>query len=233
MSAPAINLVTALPAEAKPIASKFGLERLQADRRFALYRRDRIALVVSGPGKIDAASATAYLGALGGCKNDAIWINVGVAGHAQRKVGEILLAHKITDAGSGHSWHPALAGGVDEPCQSDSLVTLDRPDLSYECDGMFDMEASGFYPTACRFSAMESVQVLKIISDNRDDTAFGLSAKRVRRLMVAALDTLEALLEQLAKSAESLGGYSSVAPRSSAINALSTAPHKSQPLVIK
>jgi hypothetical protein len=77
------------------------------------------------------------------------------------------------------------------------VVTLDRPDLSYERDGMLDMEASGFYATACRFSDPERVQVLKVISDNRGESANGLSARQVRRLMEGALDTLEALIATL------------------------------------
>jgi hypothetical protein len=76
-------------------------------------------------------------------------------------------------------------------------VTLDRPDLAYERDGMVDMEASGFYPTARRFSAAGLAQVLKIISDNRRDNARGLSATRVRHLMGETLDTLETLIALL------------------------------------
>jgi nucleoside phosphorylase len=190
-----INLVVALPAEAKPISSRFGLERVQPDLVFPLYRRERVTLVVAGPGKANAAAATAFLYAVGGCPLDAVWVNPGIAGHAEGQIGEILLAHEITDAGSDLSWHPSLA--ADSPCPSENLVTLDRPDLVYEHDGMVDMEASGFYPTARRFSADGLVQVLKTISDNRQDTARGLTARRVRHLMGETLDTLEALIALL------------------------------------
>lgn len=203
MSASSINLVTALPAEAKPIASRFGLERVSADRGFPVYRHQHTTLIVSAPGKINSAAATAYLGAVGGCAKDAIWVNIGVAGHAERQVGEVLLAHSITDAGSGRCWHPAQR--MDGHCPSDSLVTLDRPDLSYGRNAMVDMEAAGFYPTACRFSPVELVQTLKVVSDNRSETARGLSAKQVRRLLEGSLDTLETLIEHLVESARGLG----------------------------
>jgi nucleoside phosphorylase len=197
-----INLVVALPAEAKPIASRFGLQRVPADRRFPLYRNRQLTLIVSAPGKINAAAATAYLAGLSGCLKDAIWVNIGVAGHAERQVGEVRLAHRVTDAGSGRCWRPARA--LEGSCPSDSLVTLDRPDLHYRRDTMIDMEASGFYPTACRFSPVELVQILKVISDNRGETARGLSAKKVRRLMDGTLDTLETLIARLEERARRL-----------------------------
>ncbi len=190
-----INLVTALPAEARPIISRFDLGRVQPDLGFPLYRRGRISLVVTGPGKLAAAAGTAFLGALTDCSQAAIQVNFGVAGHAERQVGEILLASSITDVGSGRVWHPVLP--QDRPCPADDLLTLDRPDLRYRHQGMVEMEASGFFPTACRYSSAELVQVLKVVSDNRETTARGLSAKQVSLLMGGALETLESLLASL------------------------------------
>jgi len=190
-----INLVVALPAEAKPIISRFRLERVQPDFGFPCYRRGPVTLVVTGPGKIEAAAGTACLGALGGCLQTSIWINLGIAGHAERPIGEILLASLIRDAGSGWVWHPILP--PHRPCSTDHLLTLDRADSDYRYQGMFDMEASGFFPTACRYSRIGLVQVLKVISDNRSVTARGLSGKQVRLLMSEALATLEVLLSSL------------------------------------
>ena len=190
-----INLVTALPAEAKPIISRFTLERVQPDLGFPLYRRGPITLVVTGPGKLAAAAGTACLGTLAGRSLAAIQVNFGVAGHAKRQVGEILLASSITDADSGHVWQSTLP--KDRPCSADDLLTLDRPDLRYRHQGMVDMEASGFFPTACRYSSAELVQVLKVVSDNHKTTAWGLSAKQVSLLMGEALETLELLLASL------------------------------------
>jgi len=64
------------------------------------------------------------------------------------------------------------------------------------------MEASGFFSTACRYADAELVQVLKVVSDNRETTARGLSAKQVRLLIGGALATLEALLASLEALAE-------------------------------
>ncbi|MCG6862374.1 MAG: hypothetical protein LJE70_14025 [Chromatiaceae bacterium] len=190
-----INLLVALPAEAKPIASRLDLERVQPDLGFPLFRRGQISLIVTGPGKINAAAGAAFLGALERCPREAVWVNLGVAGHAGRRIGDVLLASSITDEGSGRVWYPIL--GQDRPCRADDLLTLDRPDLIYQREGMVDMEASGFFATACRWSSAELVQVLKVVSDNSRSTAKGLTAKLARSLIGDALETLETLLAGL------------------------------------
>jgi adenosylhomocysteine nucleosidase len=200
MCACPVNLVSALSAEARPIAARFGLHRVQPDLAFPIYRGGHLALVVSGVGKVNAAAATALLGALGDPSNDAVWINLGIAGHAERRVGEVLLARSIRDGGTGRVWHPSLPEMP--PFPSDGLLTLDRPDLDYDQEGMVDMEASGFFPTASRYSDAGLVQVAKVISDNRCDTAEGIGAKQVRSLMAGILQTLEALLPTLQARAE-------------------------------
>ena len=203
MCARPIHLITALPAEAKPIAARFRLKRAQPDQGYPIYRRGPVALAVTGPGKVDSAAATAMLGALGGQGTRAIWVNLGIAGHAERSVGEVLLASSVRDGGSGRLWRPILPRATS--CPSDALLTLDRPDLVYEHEGMVDMEASGFFPVACRFSDHALVQVLKVISDNRERTAHGLGAKQVRLLMGEILDPLEALLADLQACADLCG----------------------------
>ena len=203
-----INLLVALPAEAKPITSRLELERVQPDLEFRLYRRGDVTLVITGPGKVNAAAGTAFLGTLEDRRRNALWVNLGIAGHAERGIGDVLLASSIRDLGSGEVWHPILP--EDAPCPAERLVTLDRPDPDYDHEGMVDMEASGFFPTACRYCGIERVQVLKVISDNRSNPARGLGAKQVRRLIGEMIGTLETLLARLQLPGEapgkSLGG---------------------------
>lgn len=202
MSPAPIHLVVALPAEAKPVVSWLNLKRTQPAQGFPIYGHRHIRLVVAGSGKTNAAAATAFLYAMGGCPRDAVWVNLGIAGHAGREVGTVVLADQISDAGTNWSWYPLLT--MNAPCPTDALVTLDRPDLSYRRQAMLDMEASGFYATARRFSTPELVQVLKVISDNRHETADGLDAVRVRRLVSGSLDTLSRLLRGLGEFARDI-----------------------------
>lgn len=175
---------------------------MQPDRGFPLYRRGRMSLVVSGPGKTNAAAATAYLYAVGGCLANAAWVNVGIAGHAEWEVGQSVLAFRVTDAGSGLSWHPVLA--PPSLCPSDALVTLDRPEPDYGRAELVDMEASGFCATAGRFATGELTQVLKVVSDNRRQPAERVDSKLVRRLIADSLDILDPLLARLGAHAQDL-----------------------------
>ena len=73
---------------------------------FRIYRSESMALVISGVGKSLSAAATGYLcGSSDGWRN-APWINVGVAGHRDVDVGELIVANKIVDQSTAHSWYP-------------------------------------------------------------------------------------------------------------------------------
>ncbi len=195
MSESLVHLVTALPAEAKPIVSWFKLKRDLPEKGFPVYRNQHISLIVSGVGKTNAAAACGFLQALNGHPVNPIWLNVGVAGHADWDIGDAFLVHHIRDTGSGRQWFPPLAFRL--PCPSASLHTLDLPDFSYEQDHALDMEASGFYPSALRFSTAELVHCLKVVSDNAKHPGHGLDAKSVQVLIGSQLDLLDDLLGRL------------------------------------
>jgi len=54
-------IVTALCSEAEPIIEYFRLKKNTASNKFDIFENDRIALVVSGIGKIKSAIATTIL----------------------------------------------------------------------------------------------------------------------------------------------------------------------------
>lgn len=182
--------------------SWFGLKRVQPDRGFPVFRRAHVALVVAGPGKSNAAAATAHLHAVCGFPRDALWINVGVAGHPEFAVGTTRVAHAIHDAATGRSWYPPLA--VTPPWPSAQMVTVDRPDLAYRAGEIAEMEASGFYATACRFSTSELVQVVKIVSDNRDHSADRLKPADLTALVGGELDAMDLFLHRLGRLSNEL-----------------------------
>jgi len=189
-----VNLVVALPAEAKPIVAWLGLHR-RPQKGFALYQREQISLVVSGPGKVAAAAATGWLFAQTGCVETAIWLNLGIAGHRNRPLGQAVLAARILDAGSGKSWD--LPSCSNPPAELETLVTLDRPGTHYHQGGAVEMEAAGFYATARHFSPLDRIHCLKVISDNADNPATEINGRRVRQWVTAHMGTLERLLQRL------------------------------------
>lgn len=201
-----ILIVTAFDAEARPLIDHFRLRR-QADHGFPVYAGGDVWLVVSGPGRINAAAATTHLHARAGFPWDNTWINTGIAGHPELPRGEARLAHKITEKISGKSWYPALVTG--SPWRSAPLLTVDQPDREYASGDLVDMEASAFMETALRFSSGELVHVLKIVSDNRESPAVIPKASQLQAWMaphVAALEDFCRSLERLAMPLETPAG---------------------------
>jgi hypothetical protein len=193
-----IHFVTAFDAEARPLIDHFRLRR-QADHGFPVYAGDDAWLVVSGPGKVNAAAATAHLHGRAGLPWDNTWINVGIAGHAELSQGEPRIAHKVTDGLSGESWYPALI--TTPPWSSASLVTVDRADTTYASNALVDMEATGFMETALRFSSSELVHVLKVVSDNRANPARIPGPSQVKTWFAPHMATLEKFCRSLERLA--------------------------------
>ncbi len=187
----ALRFVVALEPEARPLIERYRLERQAGPGGFKTFRREETALVVSGVGKAAAAAATSFLHLAAGGERDAVWLNVGIAGHGTRAVGEAVLAHKVHDRASGRSWYPPLV--FPAPCSTDLLTTVDRPEREMDAPGAFDMEASGFIATACRFASAELVHCLKVVSDGPSTDLESLTPGAAGRLVEGHLPVVETL----------------------------------------
>ena len=214
---PEIYFAVALPAEARPIIDYYRLRTVPNSGPFRVYESEDIRLIVSGPGKIPAASAVGFLYAFSGGMRNRIWLNVGIAGHRDFQVGTGVLAHKITDQSSGQNWYPPIV--FDPPCETESVLTVDRPVVYGDGSGgdrftpvrlfepvpsrtvpdahcVYEMEAAGFYDTATRFSTAELVQCYKIISDNRGSSV-KISADFVEKLICDHLNIIDTILDRM------------------------------------
>jgi hypothetical protein len=210
-----INIVTAFPGEARPLIACLGLTDKDTRGPCTLYRNENRRLVISGAGKTRAAAATAWLQETGPASGNAAWLNIGIAGHACRPVGEGALAHRITDRTTGQSWYPPQAHGL--TLSTDNLVTVDLAETGYPEVALYDMEATGFYPMACRTSTAELVQCYKVVSDNRDNPVTGVSPRQGEALitdrlvditkLVTALEALSDALDARAIPNERLGMF--------------------------
>lgn len=202
-----LRFVVALAAEARPLIARYRLSRDARVDAFGLFRRDDVALAVSGLGKVAAASATAFLHLATGGVRHAAWLNVGIAGHGSREVGAALLAHKVRDRASGESWYPLQVFSPSLP--TDTVTTVDTVERRYLEAGAYEMEASGFFPTACRFSTAELVQCIKVVSDGPGADPGMLTPKRIESLVEARLDSIVETASRvtgLAQELEVLGG---------------------------
>jgi len=190
-----IRIVTALHAEARPLIDHFGLRARQDKPPYPLFEGDDAVLVVSGTGRVSCAAATGWLGGATASGAAAGWLNVGVCGHVSLAPGTCRVAHRIEDATVGRRWYPPQI--LDNSCESASLRTVERPETGYPCNSLYDMEASGFYPSALRFASAELVQCIKVVSDNAGSDPSRITPGFVEGLVSDVMHHIVPFAEQL------------------------------------
>ena len=195
-----VNYVVALHAEARPLIDHFHLERQLNHNSFRVFENEIYRLIVSGIGKTAAENAVEYLIETHDGSSIPAWLNVGICGHPSQPLGGGFLANKIEEESSGDTWYPSLA--FPHSCQTGKVITVDDVEIEYANDSVYEMEASGFFRTACRYSPLELVQCYKIVSDNREQSPFNLTGSSVSDFIKRKLSKIEEIAEQLSKLAE-------------------------------
>lgn len=192
-----LNLICALKHEASPIVDHFQLVHDGPGRPFVTYRdtNGRLSLTITGAGKQAAAAGTRYAIQRFPADPSDAWLNVGIAGHKALATGTPVLAGSVTDYASGQAWHPRIdfnAGLITLP-----LVTVDQPLTGYPDNAMVDMEAAGFFSSACTIGSMERIHCLKIISDNVLNPARNISKQTVIKLVSENIKTIDVMVSYL------------------------------------
>ena len=98
-----LRFVVALHVEAKPIISLYNLKKYKIRKKnYELYQNLslNIWLVISGVGNINASEATKYLYQGSPLNKKNIWINLGMAGSYNYKLGETFNINADTAAGN-------------------------------------------------------------------------------------------------------------------------------------
>ncbi len=158
--------VAALHCEAKPVIDFFRLKKSHDHHAFDIYQKDNMYCIVSGIGKLNSATATAWIAALHRQSRSIAWINIGTAGSESYAVGSAWSINKITDIESGHRYYPVPL--VNSQLPTEHCQTHNQPDIQYHSQSLSDMEASAFFGTATRFSSAELIHCIKVVSDNSD-----------------------------------------------------------------
>lgn len=194
LSEKSLNFVVALQSEATPLIEHFKLKSIQSGP-FRYFSRDRVRLIISGMGKINAAAATAALLHHQEFLDQAICINLGIAGHQNLACGSCFVAHRISDSSSGSDWYPQLT--FNPHCATSRLRTVEEPSTDYPENSGLDMEASGFYPIATRYIAGELTQVVKVVSDTPDNNLEELNKHKVTQLIANAMPDILGVVDKL------------------------------------
>ena len=159
-----IHIITATNSEAKFFINYLKLKRINSIKEFQIYFNDKFSLTVSGIGKVNSAiSVCSTYHELGRVKNNC-WINIGIAGHSNSFIGELFIINKIIDNSSLKNFYP-YSPNINKINQL-SCTTYEKADTKYN-NSLSDMELSGFFQTANKYSFKELIHSLKVVSDNK------------------------------------------------------------------
>ena len=201
-------IFTALACEAKAFITQFKLKKDLKHHPFTIYSNEQIVLTITGSGKIAMAAAVAYSLALFESIENPVLINAGIAGHQTAALGTLFSVYKITDADSGKNYYPQSIIKIDG--LSLALCTVSKPNPHYQDNDLYEMEASGFYEIASRFTTTELIQIFKIVSDNQLIGIDAINAKKVNAWMTAAIEEMAIVIEKL--QALGIGVYNPNSP---------------------
>jgi len=193
-----VRWVIALKAEAKEIIKNYALERV-ATKPFQVYKnRDiDIWLVLSGIGQINAVAATTYLYVKSDASYNTIWINLGIVGSRNFKVGELVQIDKITSNEFRDNYYPSPATFKNNNIERSNLITVNKPETLFKSDGVYDMEGYAFFSFAKKIASYELISVLKIISDIPGTDLSKIDKIGVERLFSKKMPLIEKVLKNL------------------------------------
>ena len=158
-----VTLVVALPAEAGPLKNFFQLKPLRATNN--VFQSDQgIRLLVTGVGRKNLNQSFARTEfAKESQQVSPAWLNIGIAGHRELAVGEMMVANKISCAVSAK---PSFPTPVLSANHYGEVLTVDEPELTYPQNAAYDMEAHAFWDMALNYGMLDLIQCCKLISDN-------------------------------------------------------------------
>lgn len=160
-----IHLIVATQLEANPLIKSFDLKKNISEGDFDFFSNDKYSLTITGIGKINSAIGVTHTFFKFKKKNN-IWINIGFAGIDKYKIGNLYLVNKVTDNDTKKSLYPIFI--TDHKIEKKNCITYGLVNKKYN-DSLSDMECSGFFSSANRYSTKEIIHSLKIVSDNKKE----------------------------------------------------------------
>jgi nucleoside phosphorylase len=192
-----ISFLVALNSEAKPLVDFYRLKKTEQGPFSHYVSRDssvEIELVVVGIGALSMAAGVAWLAGKTPLRNR-VWLNLGIAGHADMPIGQIALVHGCSDSVQSRAHYPPQVAKWAQPTAG--CLSFNAPCTDYPGNALVDMEAHAFFTTAIKFSSSEVVQSLKVVSDNRDSNIEDLNATKISELISPHIETIIAYATSL------------------------------------
>lgn len=193
-----VLLVTALPVEARPLASALNLKF----HSHGEYRNDKFTLIITGVGRIASAISTTKAFSLNGDYESAL--NFGLCGSvgAKHEVGEMRYVNRIREMCTGrdfypdplisHKWKESAIQCHDLPVQERKVMDVDP------LAEIVDMESAGFFQAAVKFLPPHSIHCIKVVSDHLNVSK--QSVKFIEALIHVRISEISLFLELICQA---------------------------------
>ncbi len=202
-----INLIVATYFEAKPIILFYNLKRKIRIQEFHIYENPKlnISLTISGIGNIMSGAATSFTYCKYNKIKNNIWINFGLAGTKDEKIGEFFLVNKVSDFDKKKkSFFPIFA--KDFRFKKKECISYHNKNENYNL-ALSDMESYGFFSVAERFSSREFIFLIKIVSDNQIESIDFFSREKVFRLINRNMENVAKFISNIEETLSNINNH--------------------------
>lgn len=193
-----ITVFIAMKQEAAPLIGRLSLKHTPSPI-FETYENDRVRLIITGLGKINAASAAGFC--LGRYGTDSHYINYGTAAGKDMQIGKTFFAAQIIDESSSKECFPDIA---DHSFPHVSLHTVDKPILISNSPEsiseklpIYDMEAFGIFSALKNAVTPDRITIIKTVTDSGTP-----DFSKTKQMLENSADTVCDYIEKLADETE-------------------------------
>lgn len=193
-----ITVFIAMKQEAAPLIGRLSLKHTPSPI-FETYENDRVRLIITGLGKINAASAAGFC--LGRYGTDSHYINYGTAAGKDMQIGKTFFAAQIIDESSSKECFPDIA---DHSFPHVSLHTVDKPILISNSPEsiseklpIYDMEAFGIFSALKNAVTPDRITIIKTVTDSGTP-----NFSKTKQMLENSADTVCDYIEKLADETE-------------------------------
>lgn len=185
----------ALACEAKELIAHFKLKQDLKHKAFDVFHSPLIYLVKTQVGELNMASAVSYSFSQLSLSSTSFCINFGIAGHATSPLGSLFMAHKVSHTLYPKCYYPHLPAKL--KLASLPIMSATQPQGYSNNNPLLDMEAYAFFHTALKFTSLENLFSIKLVSDNQDSHFKMLKASQVEALIKERFQDLIATIDHL------------------------------------
>ena len=188
-------IISALKAEAEPLAKFFGLKQ-DTSYNYPLYDGDDIKLICTGVGRENIKNVLINFSEHIPKNTKVQFVNIGIAGGKKNecKIGECFIINNVYDDRSKKVFN--LNNKLESHCSTQNITTVSNPisDGGSSYNTLVDMEAHEICSTISQLGLEDNLLIVKIVSDFMDVNKKDISYNSVYDLVENNLNNINRLL---------------------------------------